>query len=306
MPNDVTGSGRPATMHADVSSNGSNEKKDALPGLVNEVGSAESLESLQNINIGTQSIDSYRPIVGEEKIGELESLASGLKGARVLHVNSTAYGGGVAEILRSHIPLLRGLGYDAEWVVIRGDDPFINVTKGFHNALQGGQYNLRAKAKEIYLANNFRNAQALNSEDYDYIVVHDPQPAAIRTLCGTDKAKWVWRCHIDTSNPNPKVWNFLKPYVEAYDATVYTMDQYVSPDLPKEKVFLIPPAIDPLSPKNIPLSRELCERIITWVGIDINRPLITQVSRFDPWKDPLGLIEVYRIVRKHVPGLQLA
>ena len=304
MPNEVTGPS--VAMYDVLSSNGSNGKKDALPGLVSEVGSAERLESLQNINVGTQSIDKYKPIVGEEKIEELESLASGLRGARVLHVNSTAYGGGVAEILRSHISLLRDLGIDAEWVVIRGDAPFFNVTKGFHNALQGGQYNLRAKGKEIYLANNSRNARLLNSKDYDYIVVHDPQPAAIRALCGTDKAKWVWRCHIDTSNPDPKVWNFLKPYVEAYDATVYTMDQYVSPDLPKEKVFLIPPAIDPLSPKNIPLSRELCERIITWVGIDIKRPLITQVSRFDPWKDPLGLIEVYRIVRKHVPGLQLA
>ena len=306
MPDDVTGTGLSVDISYDVSSNEYNGKKDALPGPVNEVGSAEMAEPLRNINVGVQSIDSYRPIVGEEKIAELESIASGLKGARVLHVNSTAYGGGVAEILRSHIPLLRSLGIDAEWVVIRGDDPFFNVTKGFHNALQGGQYNLRAKAREIYLANNSRNARVLNSEDYDYVVVHDPQPAAIRTMCGTDKAKWVWRCHIDTSNPNPRVWDFLKPYVEAYDATVYTMDQYVSPDLPREKVFLIPPAIDPLSPKNISLSRVLCERIITWVGIDIKRPLITQVSRFDPWKDPLGLIEVYRIVRKHVPGLQLA
>ena len=306
MPNDVTGTGRSVVMYDSVSSSGSNGKDDALSGPVNQVGSAGRLELLQTIRVGTQSIDDYRPILGEEKIEELESLASGLKGARVLHVNSTAYGGGVAEILRSHIPLLCNLGIDAEWMVIRGDDPFYNVTKAFHNALQGGAYNLRAKAKEIYLETNTRNARSLKSEDYDYIVVHDPQPAAMRTLCGTDKPKWVWRCHIDTSNPNLKVWDFLKPYVEAYDAAVYTMEQYVSPDLPKEKVFLTPPAIDPLSPKNIPLSRELCERIVTWVGIDIKRPLITQVSRFDPWKDPLGVIEVYRNVRKHVPGLQLA
>ena len=264
-----------------------------------------TVELLQNISVGKQSISAYAPILGEAKIEELRSQAAGLRGARVLHINSTAYGGGVAELLRSHIPLLQSLGIDAEWRIIRGDDAFFTLTKGFHNALQGGQYHLDDRAKEMYLANNSRNARYLTG-DYDYIIVHDPQPAAMKLLYGPNHAKWVWRCHIDTSNPDPKVWNFLKPYVETYDGLIFTMEQYVSPDLPREKVSIIPPAIDPLSPKNIPLPQELCRKIVGWVGISTERPLIAQVSRFDPWKDPLGVIEVYRNVKEHVPGLQLA
>lgn len=267
-----------------------------------DIGSAELL---QNILVGTQSIDAYSSIVGRQKIDELRSLAAKLRGARVLHVNSTAYGGGVAELLRSHIPLLRNLGIEADWMIIRGDDPFFGVTKAFHNALQGGKYHLSARAREVYLANNSRNARYLDG-GYDYIVVHDPQPAAMKLLHGPNSAKWVWRCHIDTSKPNNGLWNFLKPYVEAYDAMVFTMEQYAPPDLPADKLHLMPPAIDPLSPKNLALPQELCRKIVGWVGISTDRPLITQVSRFDPWKDPLGVIEVYRKVKNHVPGLQLA
>ena len=262
-------------------------------------------ELLKSISVGEQSITAYASIMGEEKIEKLVSLAAGLKGARVLQINSTAYGGGVAELLRSHIPLLRSLGIEAEWMIIRGDEPFFNVTKAFHNALQGAEYHLDARAKEIYLANNSRNARYING-NYDYIVIHDPQPAAIRQLRGSDNAKWIWRCHIDTSIPDPNVWQFLKPYVETYDALIYTMSQYVSPDLPQDKVCIMPPAIDPLSPKNMPLTKEFCRKVVGWVGVAPDRPLITQVSRFDPWKDPLGVLDVYRAVKEHVPGLQLA
>ena len=262
-------------------------------------------ELLKHVSVGIQPIEAYASIIGGEKIEELVSLASALRGARVLHINSTPYGGGVAEILRSYIPLLRSLEIDAEWLVIRGEDPFFGVTKGFHNALQGGAYHLTSRAKETYLATNSRNARYLDG-DFDYVVVHDPQPAAMRLMHGGGNAKWVWRCHIDTANPHPTVWNFLKPYVEVYDAMVYTMDSYVSPDLPREKVSIVPPAIDPLNPKNMPLSMDFCRKIVSWVGVDTNRPLVTQVSRFDPWKDPLGVVEAYRMVREHVPGLQLA
>ena len=262
-------------------------------------------ELLKHVSVGIQPIEAYASIIGGEKIEELVSLASALRGARVLHINSTPYGGGVAEILRSYIPLLRSLEIDAEWLVIRGEDPFFGVTKRFHNALQGGAYHLTSRAKETYLATNSRNARYLDG-DFDYVVVHDPQPAAMRLMHGGGNAKWVWRCHIDTANPHPKVWNFLKPYVEVYDAMVYTMDSYVSPDLPREKVSIVPPAIDPLNPKNMPLSMDFCRKIVSWVGVDTNRPLVTQVSRFDPWKDPLGVVEAYRMVREHVPGLQLA
>ena len=275
------------------------------PDLESNVGLNGTAESLQKVSVGGRAIDQYASVIGEQKIEELKALASRLKGARVLHINSTAYGGGVAEILRSYIPLLRSLGVDARWEVIRGHDEFYNITKSFHNALQGAEYSLDEQTKETYLATNSRNAKCLTG-DFDYVVVHDPQPAALRVLHGADNAKWVWRSHIDTSNPNPEVWEFLQPFVEVYDALVFTMDQYVSPGLDKEKVSIVAPAIDPLNPKNMPLSKEFCRKIVGWLGVSLDRPLITQVSRFDPWKDPLGVIRVFQSIRRYVPGLQLA
>ena len=291
-----------------VATNGNmltNGHKGDILELATDTDSIGRSELLQSVVVGEQSIDGYAPIVGEQKIEQLKSLAAKLKGARIAHINSTAYGGGVAEILRSYIPLARSLGLEADWLLIRGDDRFFGVTKAFHNALQGGAYNLNERAKEIYLSRNARNARQFDQE-YDYVIVHDPQPAALKLMKEGTEAKWVWRCHIDTSAPNPKVWNFLKPYIDPYDAVIYTMDQYVSPDIEKSKVSIIAPAIDPLSPKNMLLPDDLCRKLVGWVGIDTNRPLVTQVSRFDPWKDPLGVIAAYRLVREQVPGLQLA
>ena len=204
---------------------------------------------LQAVSVGNASIDSYRKSVGAKALEEVRRLASPLEGARVLHLNSTAYGGGVAEILRSYIPLMRDIGIHADWMTIAGDDPFFHVTKAFHNALQGGEYHLNGAAKRAYLDTNSRNT-AFPYDDYDYIIVHDPQPAAIRSMYGSGKAKWVWRCHIDLSDPNPQVWRFLRPYVDAYDGVVFTMAEYAMKDLPADKVCLIPPAIDPITPKN--------------------------------------------------------
>ncbi len=260
---------------------------------------------LQGVSVGNASLESYRKPVGAKALEEVRRLAAPLVGARVLHLNSTAYGGGVAEILRSYIPLMRDVGIHADWMTIAGDDPFFRVTKAFHNALQGGDYHLNGAAKRAYLDTNSRNT-AFPYDDYDYIIVHDPQPAAIRSMYGSGKAKWVWRCHIDLSDPNPQVWRFLRPYVDAYDAVVFTMAEYAMKDLPSEKVRLIPPAIDPTTPKNTYLPPDLCENILSFAGIDTRRPLMTQVSRFDPWKDPLGVVEVYRRVKRHIPEVQLA
>ena len=262
-------------------------------------------ETLHPVSVGAQSIDAYSPIIGEDRMEELRRLAEPLKGARVLQINATPYGGGVAELLRSQTPLMRSLGIQTDWKVIHGEAPFYQVTKSFHNALQGADYDLTESVKDTYLSTNARNADLIDG-DYDYIIVHDPQPAAVRAIHGGNGSKWVWRCHIDTSDPHAGVWNFLQPYVEQYDAMVFTMDQYVSPGLDRSKVSLMPPAIDPLSPKNISLTTDFCKRIVSWVGVDTTRPLITQVSRFDPWKDPLGVVEVYRSLRPRVPGLQLA
>jgi trehalose synthase len=198
------------------------------------------------------------------------------------------------------------LGIEANWNVIPGDVRFFEITKGFHNALQGASFDLNEEAKNTYLTHNQEISDMLDRE-YDYVIVHDPQPAAVRSMHGPDAAKWVWRCHIDTSNPNPEVAAFLMPFILEHDALVFTMKQFVPKRIrtaPNLEIIL--PGIDPLSPKNMDLPTSISRRIVSWTGVDLGRPLITQVSRFDPWKDPMGVIQVYREVREEVPGIQLA
>jgi trehalose synthase len=260
---------------------------------------------LQKIDIGTQSLDAYRHLVDEALLEEVRSLGEKLRGARLLHVNATPYGGGVSELLRSLVPVARAAGLDAEWKVIFGEVPFYQVTKGFHNALQGAELELTENARDIYLLYNRRNAEDLE-DGYDFIIAHDPQTAAMRAFSKNVGAKWVWRCHIDTSEPNREVWGFLRPYVAAHDAAVFTMQQFTPPGLEGIELYTIRPAIDPLSPKNMSLPPHVARSVLGWIGVDLNRPLILQVSRFDPWKDPLGVIEVYRLVRKEIPQVQLA
>lgn len=260
---------------------------------------------LQQVDVGRESLDNYKELVAEEQLEEIRQMGRELHGSRILHLNATPYGGGVSELLRSQLPLMRDLGLHADWKVIFGDEKFFSVTKSFHNALQGGEFTLNEEIKEVYLSYNIRNAQLLE-EEYDYIVVHDPQPLALLHMKGKGNAKWVWRCHIDTSEPHREVWDFLKPFAQEYDAAVFTMKNFVPPDLQLTRISIIPPAIDPLSPKNMPISMNTCRRVISWVGVDLRRPLLTQVSRFDPWKDPEGVIDVYRMVKEDIPNLQLA
>src|SRR6266702_2897020 len=260
---------------------------------------------LEQVHVGVASIDCYEASAGAEGIAQLRALAAPLRGARVLHLHATPYGGGVAEILFSEIPLLRDLGLAADWRIIRGDADFFKVTKLIHNGLQGAEHDLTADEREVYLAHSTRIAQLFEGE-YDLIVVHDPQPLALLQLHGKGAAKWVWRCHIDTSQPNPQVWSFLRPYLVEYDAAVFTLDSFVPPDLPVQRVEVIPPAIDPESPKNVKLDLDLARRLIQWIGVELDKPLITQISRFDPWKDPLGVIAAYRLIQRAVPNVQLA
>jgi len=260
---------------------------------------------LQTVDVGMNSLDDYKLLIRDEKANEIRILARELHGARILHLNATPYGGGVSELLRSEVPLLRDLGLHADWKIIFGDQKFFSVTKSFHNALQGAEFVLDDEVKEIYLSYNVRSAQLLE-EQYDYIIVHDPQPLALLHFKGKGHSKWIWRCHIDTSQPNLEVWNFLKPLAEEHDAAIFTLEEFVPPGFRMAKISVIPPAIDPISPKNMPISADLCRRVINWVGVDLRRPLLTQVSRFDPWKDPLGVIDVYRMVQEDVPDLQLA
>ncbi len=260
---------------------------------------------LDHVDVGVVDFQSYEPFVSPEALEEIRALAAQLKGARVAHINATAYGGGVSELLRSLVPIYRGLGINADWKFISGDPQFFSITKSFHNALQGAPEELTRLAGETYLMYNKLNADLLD-EQYDFFIIHDPQPLAIRHFKEKDDAKWVWRCHIDTSSPNEEVLSFLFRYFSDYDALVFTMEQFVPPGLEHARLVTIAPAIDPISPKNMSLPEELCHGILIWLGVDPHQPLLTQVSRFDPWKDPLGVIEVYRLVRREVPGLQLA
>ncbi len=260
---------------------------------------------LQQVDVGKRAIRAYRGVAPDAILDDLIQQAQALRGARVLHLNATPYGGGVSELLRSVVPLLNDLGLVVDWKVISGDDRFFQVTKTLHNGLQGAPRDLSDDERAIYRANVEQNA-AQFTENYDVIFVHDPQPAAILPFHGKGAARWVWRCHIDTGAPNPNVWQFLRGFLGDYDAAVFTMREFVPPDFPIQRVEVIPPAIDPLSPKNLPLPEELALQILDWIGIEHDRPLITQVSRFDPWKDPLGVIAAYRLVRETIPGVQLA
>jgi trehalose synthase len=260
---------------------------------------------LESVDVGRQSIGDYEATAGREVTERLRSLAEPLRGARVLHLNATPYGGGVAEILRSEVPLMRDLGIACDWKIITGDKDFFSVTKTMHNALQGHKRSLTDHEKEIYLTYSTRNAHLLE-EEYDLIVAHDPQPLACPYFHGRGGTRWIWRSHIDTSEPNPELWAFLRPYLEDYDAAVFTLGDFVPPEFPVPRVEVIPPAIDPESPKNIELSSKTADRILGWLGVEFGKPLVTQVSRFDPWKDQPGVIEAYRLVKEEVPDLKLA
>jgi len=260
---------------------------------------------LQLVDVGVRSIAAYRGIAPDPILDELADLASDLRGARVLHINATPYGGGVSELLRSVVPLLNDLGLAADWRIIGGDDAFFDATKTLHNALQGSPVNLSDAQRTAFLARSEANARQMEKA-YDIVVVNDPQPVALPALHGKGDARWVWRCHIDTSHANSDAWAILRPFLAQYDAAVYTMREFIPDDLPINRVELIPPAIDPLSPKNLDLPESLARAVLDWIGIELGRRLITQVSRFDPWKDPLGVIAAYRLVREQHPGIQLA
>ncbi len=261
---------------------------------------------LAKVKLQDKSLTDYAPIVGEQVIESIRQAAEPLRDARVLHVNATAFGGGVAEMLYTLLPLKRDVGLDAEWRVIEGTDEFFNVTKAFHNGLQGMDLPLTEEMKAIWRRYNERNAAAFEGE-YDFVVVHDPQPAGMKAMRdGRGGKHWAWRCHIDTSTPNPAFWDFMAPYLEGYDAGIFTMEQYVARGLTLPHLAVITPTIDPLSPKNAPVPLERAQEIVAGYGIDLNRPLITQVSRYDPWKDPLGVIDAYFLVKEQIPGVQLA
>ncbi len=259
---------------------------------------------LQPVSVGHKSLGDYTHIVGWPLVDEVRKLAEPLKGKRVLHLSATAFGGGVSEILYTLVPLMRDVGLEAEWQVIYGREEFFNATKLMHNALQGSPQDLTEDEWHTWRQYNQMNAREM-TEGWDVCIVHDPQPAALHTLVPEKARCWAWRCHIDLSTPNQQTIGRLMEHIEGYPASVFHMRQYVPPGM-NGKVHIVPPAIDPLAPKNMALSPEDAVFVCNQFGLDVDRPLICQVSRFDPWKDPLGVIDAYRLVKEEFPEVQLA
>ena len=249
-----------------------------------------------------RKIKDYIPIVGRDEVEEIMYLAEYVEGAKVVHVNSTRFGGGVAEILKSLIPLANSVGLRAVWEVIEGDSYFFQITKAIHNALQGElSVELTPEMYQHYLYVNRVNAEKLDLEG-DVVVIHDPQPLPL--VEHRRNGKWVWRCHIDMSKPNDSVWKLLKRFVEKYDLAVFTMERYIPRDF-RGRFLIEYPCIDPLSDKNKPLSHTKILDVLERYDIDPDRPIIGQVARFDKWKNPLGVIDVYRLVKRKVRDVQL-
>lgn len=244
------------------------------------------------------SLADYVPIVGESTIEELRDLGKRMAGQRVAMVNSTRVGGGVAEILDRMVPLLEELGLRVRWEVIQGSEPFYRVTKAFHNALHGKPEAITPEMFQLFLDVGRQNAERLVLDD-DFVFLHDPQPITLVEQRRPDQtSRWIWRCHVDVSRPHQAVWNFLKPYILKFDAAVYSFSAFAQ-QMPMEQI-LIAPSIDPLSDKNRDLAPEEIDVILKRLGIPRDRPIITQVSRFDYLKDPLGVIEAFRRVRKSI------
>jgi trehalose synthase len=264
---------------------------------------------LERVPLLDKHLDDYTDVVEAGTLERIRELAEPLRGARVLHLNATAYGGGVAELLAAHVALLQDIGIDAEWQVIHGSDEFFAVTKTVHNGLQGADVEWTQQMERVYLERVLDNALLLEG-DWDFVVVHDPQPAALRDYVrarglSPEDTKWIWRCHIDLTDANPQVFEFFRPFIEQYDASVWTMPQFVPDTLSRDGVVFAPPCIDPLSVKNLDLPAPFVDEIVKQYGVRVRHPLMVQVSRFDPWKDPIGVIEAYRIVREEIPDVQL-
>jgi trehalose synthase len=262
---------------------------------------------LPRVPLAIKHVEDYVDAAGAEAVERLREAARPFEGARVLHLNSTSYGGGVAELLHTQVPMLRDLGIEAEWAVVQGSEEYFNVTKAVHNALQGAQTVWTEQMAEVY-RDRIRDNAALLSESFDFVFVHDPQPAGILAVLeeeGRRAGRWLWRCHVDLSAPFEPVWAFFEPLIDRFDAAIFTMEEFAQPGLDRPVLSFIPPSIDPLSNKNNDMTPDMALGVVQHHGIDIDRPLMTQVSRFDPWKDPIGVVDAYRLVRDDVPGLQL-
>ena len=246
----------------------------------------------------TLSLKDYSSIVGEKLVDEIYEEAAPLEGKHVEHINSTFYGGGVAEILSSLTLLMNDVGIKTGWRLLKGHQDFFNVTKKFHNSLQGEDIILSEDKKKIYIECNEINSIIMHIHPLDAIIIHDPQPLPLINFYKKTQP-WIWRCHIDLSSPNKILWNYLKQFIEKYDAVIVSMDQYKQKDLNKP-YHIIPPSIDPLTAKNKFIPDSVVKRYLSKFGVDLDKPVISQVSRFDKWKDPLGVVKAFDIIKKQV------
>jgi trehalose synthase len=249
-----------------------------------------------NLHIRPPSVDNYRALVGDEAVDRILGKANRLSDLHVVNINSTYYGGGVAEILSSLTLLMNAAGISTGWRVIQGRPDFFSVTKKMHNALQGDGIDLTDQKKEIYEEVALENA-VRNHLDHDLVIVHDPQPLPLIRHY-RKRAPWVWRCHVDLSNPNPDLWSYLTPFIERYDAVVLSLPEYAQ-KLNRPQRFIMP-AINPFSTTNKELSESEIDERLDHYGIPTDLPLVVQVSRFDRWKDPQGVIDAFRIARREV------
>jgi len=249
-----------------------------------------------------RSLTEYENVVGPAVIEQLRQVGEKLRGVRIVHVNSTMEGGGVAEILGWMVPLMRDLGIDAHWKAIKGTNDFFSITKAIHNGLQGNPVVLTPKDWETYVDINVQNLDTLREalEEAEIVVIHDPQPAPLLQLCPNRRGKWIWRAHIDISNPFRPVWKALRPFVEKYDASIFSIPQFAQ--FLTHPQFIIAPSIDPLSEKNMDLDHEDLKKVYNEFKLDSERPILVQISRFDRFKDPVGVIQAYRLVRKVIPA----
>lgn len=261
---------------------------------------------LNLVKVKPRSLEDYQKVVGRKAISEIKKLAQKLEGQKVVHINATPFGGGVAEILRSLTPLMNACGIKAQWYSLAGNnEDFFKITKEFHNALQGERISLPESQKKAYLARIKKIAQSLPQIKADIWIIHDPQPLALIDYLPSDKPT-LWRCHIDTSDPNPEFWRFLKPYIKKYDQVIFSLKDYVNGSFDKRKVRIVQPAIDPLLKKNSLMPLKAARELLQKFDLDPKRPLMAQISRFDPWKDPQGVVKAYKLAKKEIPKLQLA
>lgn len=260
------------------------------------------------VPLGEKSIEDYIEYVGTEQIERIKETAGSLTGLRVLHLSSTPYGGGVAELLSSLVPLMNCLGLDVHWQVLERDDGFFTITKILHNSLQGMGAEWTPEMTDAYIARSREYARSFK-DSYDIVVIHDPQPAVIAGLLEEEsrrQAAWIWRCHLDLSAPNPEALRLVNSLLtHCYECAIFTSRKFIPRDLQVEST-LIAPSIDPLNPKNMPLDPEVVRDTVARYGVEPDLPMAVQVSRFDPWKDPLGVMDAVELARETVPDLQLA